>query len=164
MYQRNIIIDNCIIVHFTAPTAQPDSFSVIDVESRSVIMSWDLPNEDGRNGIIISYTIGCNDSNGVLVNTTTTTSLTTTFEALRPYSFYICSVFATTSGGNGPAAMLNFTTDSDGKFQLCKTQHSNIIIPCSTRRLSSECPNSRKQSIFCTCHMDHAINSKWHHY
>lgn len=90
---------------------------MINIGSRSVTLSWDLPNEDGRNGIIISYTISCSDSDGVQINTTTTTSLITTFEALRPYSFYICSVFASTSGGNGPAAVLNFTTVSDGKFQ-----------------------------------------------
>ena len=117
MYQSNSIIDKNLI-NYTAPTVQPDSFSVTRIGSRSVTFSWDLPNEDGRNGIITSYTVGCSDGDGVLINTTTTTSLTATFEALRPHSFHICSVFATTSGGDGPAAVLNFTTASDGKFQL----------------------------------------------
>ena len=69
----------------------------------------------------MSYTVACNDSNGNLITTLTVTALSTTYEGLQPYSFYTCDVLATTSGGDGPAATLNFTTASDGKtcvFQL----------------------------------------------
>ena len=89
----------------------------MSIGSRNVTLSWTLPNEDGRNGIIVSYTAICGDSDGVLVNTTTTVGLTTTFEGLRPYSIYSCSVFATTNTGDGPPASLNFTTASDSKYK-----------------------------------------------
>ena len=114
--QTNVVIYSTLyFVHYTAPTAPPDSFSIVSIGSRNVVLSWTLPNEDGRNGMIASYTATCNDSDGVLVNTSTTVGLTTMFEGLCPYSFYSCSVVATTSGGDGPPAILNFTTASDSK-------------------------------------------------
>ena len=75
--------------------------------------------------MIASYTATCSDSDGILVNTLTTINLTTLFGGLSPYSFYSCSVFATTSGGNGPAATLNFTTVSDGRCMRCN------LVQCS---------------------------------
>lgn len=69
--------------------------------------------------MILSYTATCSDSESVLVNTVTTVGLSTTLDGLNPYSFYSCSVFATTNGGNGPAATLNFTTASDSKYATC---------------------------------------------
>ena len=66
--------------------------------------------------MIVSYTVTCIDSIGVVANMQTTVSLSTTLEALSPYTFYNCNVFATTNGGDGPPATLNFTTTSDSKF------------------------------------------------
>ena len=116
----------CCLQHaclYTAPTLPPDSFSIVSIGSRNVTLSWTLPDEDGRNGMITSYTVTCSDSNGVLVNTLTTVDLSATFEDLSPYSFYTCSIFATTSGGDGPATTLNFTTASDSKFMRCVDNH-----------------------------------------
>ena len=105
----------------TAPTAPPSSFSVTRLGSRNVTLTWSLPDEDGRNGVIVSYTAACSDVNGDLVSTQTITAVSTTYEGLQPYSFYVCDVFASTNGGDGPAATLNFTTASDGK---CMRQSS----------------------------------------
>ena len=104
-----------ITVSCTAPSVPPNSFSVARVGSRNVTLTWSLPDEEGRNGVIVSYTVACNDSNGNLITTLMVTALSTTYEGLQPYSFYTCDVLATTSGGDGPAATLNFTTASDGK-------------------------------------------------
>lgn len=109
-----------IIYYNAAPTAPPNSFSIAIIGSRNVTLSWALPDQDGRNGMILSYTAACNDSNGVVVNTQATTGLSITIEGLSPYSFYSCSVYATTGGGDGPSDHLNFTTASDSKFTIMK--------------------------------------------
>ena len=70
--------------------------------------------------MILSYTATCSDNESVLINTIITVGLNTTLDGLSPYSFYSCSVLATTGGGNGPAATLNFTTASDSKFNAIK--------------------------------------------
>ena len=108
-----------LFLYYSAPTAPPDSFSISRINSRNVTLSWNLPNDDGRNGMILSYTATCSNSESVLINTFTTVGLSTTVDGLSPYSFYSCSVFATTGGGDGPAATLNFTTASDGKYATC---------------------------------------------
>ena len=114
------------VVH-TAPTAPPSSFSVTRLGSRNVTLTWALPDEDGRNGVIVLYIVACSDVNGDLVSSQTITALSTTYEGLQPYSFYVCDVFASTSGGNGPAATLNFTTASDGKCVRQGTIHGTLL-------------------------------------
>ena len=98
----------------TAPAVQPGSFSTVSIGSRNVTLFWTLPAENGRNGIILSYTVMCSDSNGNLIGPLTTTNYTATFEDLNPFTHHSCSVYASTSVGSGPVAILNFTTDSDG--------------------------------------------------
>ena len=98
----------------TAPTVQPGFFSTERIGSRNVTLSWTLPPENGRNGMISSYTIMCSDINGNLFGPLTTLNYTATFEDLSPFTHYHCSVYAATSVGSGPAATLNFTTNSDG--------------------------------------------------
>ena len=97
-----------------APTVEPGSFSVAIIDSRSVTLSWTLPPERGRNGMILSYTAICHDINGNFFGPLTTVNNTATFEDLSPFTSHHCSVHASTSVGSGPAATLNFTTDSDG--------------------------------------------------
>ena len=105
-----------IVAHIliTAPTVQPGSFSTANIGSRSVTLSWTLPPESGRNGMISSYTAMCSDSNGNIFGPLTTINNTATFEDLSPFTHHHCSVYASTSIGSGPAATLNFTTNSDG--------------------------------------------------
>ena len=56
----------------------------------------------------------CSDSNGNVIGPLTTVNYTATFENLSPYTYHNCSVNASTNVGSGPAAVLNFTTNSDG--------------------------------------------------
>lgn len=79
--------------------------------------------------MILSYTATCSDSDDVVVSTLTTVDLSAVLDGLSPYSFYSCSILATTNGGSGPAATLNFTTASDSKFARCHVNqmiHGNI--------------------------------------
>lgn len=65
--------------------------------------------------MIIAYMVTCTDGGGIVISTLTTSNFTATILGLSPYSFYTCSVSASTSAGDSPAAILNFTTASDSK-------------------------------------------------
>ena len=75
-----------------------------------------LPEESGRNGIIIGYTVSCTDAFDTSSNTITTIELSATRIGLTPYRTYTCSVTASNSAGNSPEATLNFTTAAARKW------------------------------------------------
>ena len=103
------------MISFLAPTAPPDSFSIVSINARNATLSWTLPEESERNGMITTYMVACTDGDSVMTNTLTTSNFTATIEGLSPFSFYMCNVTASTRVGSGPAASLNFTTDADSK-------------------------------------------------
>ncbi len=77
-----------------------------------------LPEEDERNGMITGHMVACTDEGGSMSRTLITSNLTTTIGGLNPYSFYMCSVSASTGAGDSPAATLNFTTATDSKWRM----------------------------------------------
>ena len=119
---------------YTAPSEPPDTFQADIITARAAMISWDLPVADGRNGIVIDYTLTCYYGTDVVVTTTTNGSVVYTLEDLRPASLYECNVTASTSAGEGPPASLSFTTSEDGKcsvrftppFALCISLHIDI--------------------------------------
>ena len=46
---------------FIAPTAPPENFIIIVINSTALKLQWDLPPEEHRNGIIIAYTLSCEE-------------------------------------------------------------------------------------------------------
>lgn len=100
----------------TAPSAPPDSFSIVSIGARNVTLSWTNPEENERNGVITGYMVSCADGDSTTSNARTTSSLTATVGELTPYLLYTCRVTASTSAGVSPAATLNFTTATAGKF------------------------------------------------
>ena len=100
---------------FTAP-GLPDALSVVSVYSRNITLSWTLPEENGRNGIITSYMVTCTDEDGVSTSLTTS-GVTATVGGLSPYSPYVCSVSASTSAGAGPPVTASLTTATDGNAE-----------------------------------------------
>ncbi len=99
-----------------APTGPPESLSIVSTTSRNVTLSWASPQESERNGMIVGYMVACVNRDGSAISTLTTTSFSITVGGLSPYSFYMCSVTASTSIGNSPEATLNFTTATDCKM------------------------------------------------
>ena len=82
--------------------------------SHNLTLSWSPPLPSRRNGVIISYRINCS-SGDIIINTTRTSSTSLTITGLQPFTNYTCSVSASTIIGDGPAAVVNTTTDEDSK-------------------------------------------------
>ena len=98
------------------PSGYPQRFEAAATSSKTSTLTWDPPNFEDRNGIIIDYVINItsahtNETTEYASNTTTLT-LTT----LSPYTTYYCIVAARTSVGTGPfSSVLRFQTPPDGK-------------------------------------------------
>jgi receptor-type tyrosine-protein phosphatase Q len=84
------------------PSGYPQSFSAIATSSRSAVLTWDPPNAEERNGIVVEYIINVSavETGENFQLTSTTTSITVA--SLRPYTTYRCIIAASTSVGIGP--------------------------------------------------------------
>ena len=107
----------------TAPSGPPTNVSVDEVHSRSIILSWEHPLEEERNGIISGVKIQLTESNSTSVfeaeNTTVLIS-----EGIKPFTQYYCKVAAFTMAGVGPYTEgISFKTQEDGKT-VVESDHS----------------------------------------
>ena len=108
------------------PNGNPQNFEAAATSSRMSTLSWDPPNYEDRNGVIIGYVINVTNTrrNETLQYTSNTTAITLT--TLSPYTTYYCIVAARTSVGTGPfSAVLTLQTAPDGK----KSNASVIVFP-----------------------------------
>ena len=105
---------NLTPVSVTVPTAPPELLQVESKDSRSVTLSWQLPEKNGRNGFIIAYVVTCSTESDDLEIINTTIAANITVEQLNPHSTYSCTVAAVNSIGKGPEANVTFTTNSEG--------------------------------------------------
>ena len=82
----------------------------------SLSLQWLPPPEDGRNGIIILYSVNITRvSTGDSIEFTDIRDPYLTVESLRPYTQYSCSVAAYTAIGMGPYSIpILALTDEDG--------------------------------------------------
>ena len=105
---------NNINIQYTAPSAAPDQLTVVSHSSTELTLSWSLPPEEGRNGLITGYSINItNNATGeVEIHSITVTRLSV--PSLSPYTTYICSVAAQTSVGLGPYVSIAVTTNESG--------------------------------------------------
>ncbi len=109
------------------PTA-PRNFalSMVSESPNTLSASWDIP--EPTNGIISSYTINCNSSNGVTVAGST---LSANLIGLTPFTTYSCMISASTGAGEGSASMVvTETTDEASKYKhmklLQKAKHPSL--------------------------------------
>ena len=101
------------------PSGYPQNFEARAVSPRMSTLSWDPPNYEDRNGIIIGYVINVTNTrrSETLQYTSNTTALT--LSTFSPYTIYYCIVAARTSAGTGPfSAVITLLTPQDGK-KLC---------------------------------------------
>lgn len=107
----------CIYVHMyspTAPSGPPTLFVASSIGAEGAMLSWSLPEQESRNGIINDYSVHCREDSGSTVLNVTTKDMDIFIRNLRAAVLYECKVSAFTVAGGGPWAFVNFTTMSDG--------------------------------------------------
>ena len=84
------------------PETAPLNLSVQATDSRTLILSWEPPLQEDRNGIITQYTVNIIEmETGMLLQLVTDNTTVTAF-SLHPHYTYSCTVAAETSVGLGP--------------------------------------------------------------
>jgi len=89
------------------------------VLSRRLILTWDSPAAEERNGIITGYNISIASLSSPFEDALHffTMSPTITVDSLSPYTEYICIVAASTIVGLGPYTVeFHVQTQQDGKY------------------------------------------------
>lgn len=94
-----------------APSGPPLDFTFASTDPTMLILSWSLPQESLRNGVILGYEYMCANVHG---GPQETFKLNATIMGLTPFTNYTCSVKAATINGTGPAATIVATTAEDG--------------------------------------------------
>ena len=85
--------------------------------SRSVLLSWDLPLPEKRNGEISGYTVTVQNTDTGHISLFSTIETSLTVQSLTPYNSYQFFVAASTSVGRGPfTSPISVTTPEDGKL------------------------------------------------
>ena len=105
-----------LLFSYTVPSGYPQNIEARNVSSRMSTLSWNPPNYEDRNGIIIGYVINVTNTrrSETLQYTSNTTALT--LSTLSPYTTYYCIVAARTSVGAGPfSTVITLNTPQDGK-------------------------------------------------
>ena len=97
-----------------APSGEVQNLTVIEVNSRGMVVSWSSPVTDLQNGVIISYRVVVTGYNAVL--NTTTESRQYSISNVFPFVIYTVSVSAINTAGEGPSTSINQTTGSEGNY------------------------------------------------
>lgn len=102
----------------TAPSGPPQNFT-LSVENTTLILSWQPPAPEDRNGVIISYTLSCTSDEGSSITLTLTAILGISLYELSPDTTFTCQIAASTSVGIGPySETLMGTTGGIVMFRL----------------------------------------------
>ena len=114
-----------------APSQPPSQFNVTVESSTSITVSWRLPPEGSRHGIIKGYKLfykkkGSDSATFLTLDNIKTSERVTELDKYTKYEF---QVLAFTSAGDGPNSSTVFkTTMEDGANQKCFNQHLNIKV------------------------------------
>ena len=116
--------------------------------SRSAVLTWDPPNAEDQNGVIVEYTINVTavETGEEFQFTSNTTIFTVT--TLRPFTTYLCTIAASTSIGLGPfSTVFTLRTPEDGESSFTLMYVSIMPSIHFQRFLSSyQCTSSSKWS------------------
>ena len=101
---------------FTAPSSSPGNFVAMPTDPRSVVLTWDPPPPEDRNGPIVGYVINVTvTATGEMFQLTSSTN-TLSVTSLDPFTRYVCIIAARTSVGLGPfSTTIMVMTPEDGK-------------------------------------------------
>lgn len=118
----------CLCLVVTAPSSPPLNFVATSTDPRSIVLRWDPPPPEDRNGPITNYII-----NVTVVETRetfdiNTTSTTFRLERLTPYTTYRFTIAASTEVGLGPfSALFTERTPEDGVLESVNLHSSNAF-------------------------------------
>ena len=130
-----LLLYKCIIniYYYIAPSGPPTVFNVTSNSSnpQQLVLEWEPPSLEDRNGIIIRYNYNCTDDDdstnvqsGYTMNT-----LTASVDGFRVFANHTCYVTALTNEGEGPAAVYNDArTAEDGKHICLFTSCSALFV------------------------------------
>ena len=117
MSSDSVLLNTCFAS--LGPSSPPTNFVVSASDPTTLQFTWSPPPAETHNGVITSYTLSClPDEEMINFPVTYTAAGTYTLSGFRAATMYNCSVYATTSGGSGPAALQTITTPDDGNLSL----------------------------------------------
>ena len=97
------------------------------VLSRSILLSWQPPAYQDRNGIITGYVIELSRSQEILTFQTENKTLLIDERVIKPFTQYTCRIAASTTPGVGPySEQIRIYTPEDGEI----LEHS-VLYNCS---------------------------------
>ena len=108
----------------TVPTAPPQNFHIISINSTSLTFSWAPPPSSQQNGDIVGYSLQLLEvDTGERLNYTVTSQTVFTAPRLHPYYSYVCTLAAYTEAGVGPyTEAITQRTLEDGEI-TCYVHH-----------------------------------------
>ena len=111
---NNSFIDSYHIVYITA---SPRNVILTAPNSTTLLLHWEPPEEDPRDGTILQYSIVCRfgDSDSLLSRNSSASSQSLQLTDLHPFTNYNCCVSAQRTNGNSPESCSSKTTAEDGK-------------------------------------------------
>ncbi len=105
--------------YVSVPSSYPLNLTGEAVNSTTVLLSWQPPELEGRNGFIVSYLVTLTEraTGQVLQFFRVGTHIDILITSLHPYYEYECTIAAATAIGNGPIApIILFRLQEDGKI------------------------------------------------
>ena len=99
-----------------APSTPPEEVQVSALDSRTLLLTWEPPENRSRNGIIQRYHINITEVDTMSSFLLETTSLSIVVDNLHPYYTYDCSVAAETVELGPFSIVTTITLPEDGKL------------------------------------------------
>lgn len=133
-----VMVTKRVVLFVIGPSAEPRNIRVFIESSLLVTITWGLPIERERNGIVISYEIYCVVSGSTESSTTETVlvanaifdspSVQSYQVSAKLHSTYVCRVSAATVNGSGPASVpSNFTVELP-ELAVSKNGDDSVIV------------------------------------
>ena len=124
------VIHNNNPFSISAPRGPPTSITATALSPTSILLNWNLPLPEDRNGDITGYVINVtNLDNGTVLQFTTVLVSNFTLSTLKPFTVYISTISARTAVGVGPfSGVISVQTLEDGMCHY-ETSRTPLMIP-----------------------------------
>ena len=105
-YYLHCVVSIALIVSYyiysTVPSGAPRNITGTPGDAREILLHWEPPFPENRNGMIIGYVVNATRMNSGEILQLMSTPNSITVSSLSPFTIYICAIAATTSVGSGP--------------------------------------------------------------